>query len=104
MDTGRMARAIHDRISAECLKNGLAPLAWSSNLVRLAEHHSRDMAQHTLFGHTNPSGQEPEDRAVDAGMPVPADREPMSSETLERICCLPTAIRNTACIQAAKAR
>ncbi len=74
MDTERLARAIHDRISAERLKNGLAPLAWSSSLARLAEHHSRNMARQSFFGHTNPRGQEPEDRAVDAGMPVLADR------------------------------
>lgn len=74
LDPGRLARAIHDEIGALRLGGGLAPLAWSGSLARLAEHHSQDMARHPFFGHTNPRGQEPEDRALHAGMPVQETR------------------------------
>lgn len=74
LDTGSLARAIHKRIGDARLESGLAPLAWSGSLARLAKRHSQDMARRPFFGHTNPSGQEPEDRALSAGMPVRENR------------------------------
>ena len=68
LDTEMLARAIHTRVNEVRVTHGLAPLAWADRLAEVALAHSRDMAGHPFFGHTNPRGQEPGDRARKAGL------------------------------------
>jgi uncharacterized protein YkwD len=49
------------------LQNGCAPLNISPELSTAARAHSQDMATHDYFDHTSLSGQEPEQRAEQAG-------------------------------------
>ena len=42
-------------------------LSWDSALADIARHHSREMAEHRYFNHTNRAGQSPTDRGRAAG-------------------------------------
>ena len=48
--------------------NGLLPLAWDSELCRLARQHSEDMGDRGFFDHETPEGLFPKDRARAAGL------------------------------------
>lgn len=69
-DTAALARAIHAEVNAVRLEHDLLPLEWAGRLAEVALAHSRDMADHAFFGHTNLRGQAPGDRARQAGLPV----------------------------------
>ena len=52
----------------ERLANGLPPLAWDSDLCRLAREHSHAMGGRGFFDHETPEGLLPKDRARAAGV------------------------------------
>jgi hypothetical protein len=56
-------------INVERENRGLHPLCWNDQLFAAARGHSEDMAANGFFDHENPDGQDPTDRAVDAGYP-----------------------------------
>ena len=67
LDSNELARVIHDKVNGRRKQHGLHPLVWSEKLLHIAMLHSKDMAQHSYFGHTNLQGMEPSDRACDVG-------------------------------------
>lgn len=56
------AREMLQSINREREANGLAPLNWSDQLTRSAQHHSDDMATHWFTGHSGSDGTHPVDR------------------------------------------
>ena len=60
--------AVSDIVNKERVKAGCSPLTASSALSDLARAHSKDMAARGFFGHTNPDGETPWDRADKAGV------------------------------------
>ena len=50
------------------VKNGLAPLAWDSELCRMARIHSENMARRNFFSHQTPEGLGLKQRARSAGI------------------------------------
>jgi hypothetical protein len=52
-------------------ENGLAPLSFSTNLTRAAAYHSENMGNQRFFGHDDPAGRSPEDRARQCGYAFP---------------------------------
>jgi len=71
LDTEELAWVIHLKVNDLRQDHGLTALAWAEDLKHLALDHSRDMAEHPFFGHTNPRGLAPTDRACDAGLCPP---------------------------------
>lgn len=65
--TDTLARAVHRRVNEVRGERGLPLLAWSEPLAEIARDHSRDMAAHVYFSHTNSRGEDPSDRAARAG-------------------------------------
>jgi uncharacterized repeat protein (TIGR01451 family) len=57
-----LAQGMLQAINAEREANGLAPLSWSDQLVRSAQHHTDDMAAHWFTGHIGSNGSRPVDR------------------------------------------
>ncbi|OYP20088.1 hypothetical protein CFC35_12115 [Streptomyces sp. FBKL.4005] len=55
-------------VNEERAKVGCSPLAANSSLTKLAESFSDDMAARGFFGHTDPDGRSPWDRAAAAGI------------------------------------
>jgi uncharacterized protein YkwD len=55
-------------VNDERAKAGLGALSANSSLTRLAEAFSDDMATRGFFGHTDPGGRSPWDRAAAAGV------------------------------------
>lgn len=49
-------------LNADRTKNGLAPLAYSTQLTKLAEDYAADMINRQFFAHNNPEGLTPFDR------------------------------------------
>ena len=66
---------IHRLINIERANHGLAPLQLSSELSRVAESHSQDMASKDYFSHTSPEGLSPFDRIKGAGISYGAAAE-----------------------------
>ena len=54
--------------NAERVGRGLEPLAWSDPLARVAQSHSRDMADHAFFDHHSPNTGSLRDRLQTAGI------------------------------------
>ena len=52
-----LAQRIHAQINMERKKHGLTALAWSNDLSRIAEKHSRDMLSRNYLSHDSPEGQ-----------------------------------------------
>jgi uncharacterized protein YkwD len=50
------------------VENGLAPLAWDSELCRMARAHSERMALQGFFGHETPDGLQLKERAHSSGI------------------------------------
>lgn len=67
LDEQALARAVHERVNQARIERGLPALDWNSRLARIARNHSADMASENFFGHVNRQGQEPTDRAREAG-------------------------------------
>jgi uncharacterized protein YkwD len=59
---------IFDLANAARAARGLSPFVWNDQVARVARVHSEDMQASGYFEHTNPAGQEPWDRAVQAGI------------------------------------
>ena len=57
-----LEQAILQAINAEREANGMAPLTWSVELSRSAQHHSDDMAAYGFTGHYGSDGTRPIDR------------------------------------------
>ncbi|MDE0104465.1 MAG: CAP domain-containing protein [Bryobacterales bacterium] len=57
-----MAHEIHERINAERIRRGLAPLRWDEATVAIAAAHSRNMADNMFFAHRDPRGRKARDR------------------------------------------
>ncbi|MGW0844011.1 CAP domain-containing protein [Streptomyces sp. NPDC002787] len=55
-------------VNEERAKAGCSPVAANSDLAKLAEAFSEDMALRGFFDHTNPDGQDPWDRATALGI------------------------------------
>ena len=55
-------------VNDERAKAGCGALSANSSLTRLAEAFSADMAAKGFFGHTDPAGRSPWDRAAAAGV------------------------------------
>ena len=72
VNRARMDVSEESQLQGEGLASGIpnqdqAPLAVVHNLSDAARDHSQDMDDRQFFDHTNPDGDEPWDRAVDAG-------------------------------------
>jgi len=67
-DRASLERAIHDRVNRVRAQHNLSRLTWTDSLRRLARMHSRDMADRNFFAHTNPSGEDVNDRAQSIGL------------------------------------
>ena len=61
-------RLVFELTNQERMSNGLLPLAWDSELCRLARQHSEDMGGRGYFDHETPEGLLPRDRARAAGL------------------------------------
>jgi uncharacterized protein YkwD len=59
-------------INVERENRGLHPLCWNDQLFTAARGHSEDMATNGFFSHENLDGEDPTDRAAEAGYPGPA--------------------------------
>nr|WP_229851763.1 CAP domain-containing protein [Streptomyces albospinus] len=69
-DTGASAAAqVLSLVNQQRAQAGCSPVADSSQLDGLAQHFSEDMAQRGFFGHTDPDGHTPWDRARILGIP-----------------------------------
>ncbi|WP_406145698.1 CAP domain-containing protein [Streptomyces sp. NBC_01012] len=60
--------AVLDLVNQERAKVGCSPVTRSSSLTALAQDFSEDMAARDFFGHTDPDGATPWDRAEAAGV------------------------------------
>lgn len=62
-----LERRAFDAVNAERARYGLPPLAWDSDLLRMARLHSEKMARLNFFDHEGPDGDLPE-RARTSGV------------------------------------
>lgn len=60
--------AVLDLVNQERAKVGCSPVTTSASLTALAQDFSEDMAARDFFGHTDPDGATPWDRAAAAGV------------------------------------
>ncbi|UUU25172.1 CAP domain-containing protein [Streptomyces sp. DSM 40750] len=60
--------AVLQLVNEERAKAGCSPVAANSDLAKLAESFSEDMALRGFFDHTNPDGEDPWDRAATLGI------------------------------------
>lgn len=67
LDAASLARETFRLVNRERVNAGLAPLAWSDTLARVAEVHSADMARRRYFAHESPEGHSVNDRAARFG-------------------------------------
>lgn len=58
VETTDLARRLHAQINKVRKKHGLAALAWSDALTRIAVKHSRDMANRNYLSHDSPEGKD----------------------------------------------
>ena len=65
-----LEQRIHQLINFERKANDRSPLEWDSELGKLAQAHSEDMAKRKYFKHVNPEGLTPMKRAEAAGYKV----------------------------------
>lgn len=56
-DRAKCAQLIHEKVNDERQQNGIAPLSYDDQLESDALQHSRDMAEHEFFGHSDPEGR-----------------------------------------------
>ncbi len=62
-----LERQIHRQVNRVRQEHGLSPLASDELLTAIARKHSRDMASHHFFSHTNLQGEGPVERAGNLG-------------------------------------
>lgn len=60
-------QALFDALNAYRIENDLAPLVYSTTLETAADAMVADLYERNFFSHTNPDGDGPGDRALDAG-------------------------------------
>lgn len=60
-------QAMFDALNNYRASKGLATLSYSKVLEKAANAHAKDMYDRNFFDHTNPDGDGPADRAIDAG-------------------------------------
>jgi uncharacterized protein YkwD len=62
-DTNAIERRAFEQTNQARVENGLAPLAWDSELCRMARAHSERMALQGFFSHETPEGSQLKERA-----------------------------------------
>ena len=60
-------QAMLEAVNSYRILNGLRPLGYSKRLELAANEHAQDLWARSFFDHVNPDGQDPSDRALDAG-------------------------------------
>ncbi|GAB5521152.1 MAG: hypothetical protein RhofKO_34030 [Rhodothermales bacterium] len=68
-----LEQAIHAEVNRVRSDHGQGSLRWLPPLQTVSVEHSRHMAEAPFFGHTNPQGEDPSDRAARHGV-VPVER------------------------------
>lgn len=63
--------------------NRAPSVQWNEDLWEVAVAHSRDMCARDFFGHVNPDGKSPQDRARDAGLTYPVGENIVSSSDVD---------------------
>jgi len=58
VEAADLAKRLHAQINKERKRHGLAALAWSDALSRIAVKHSRDMANRNYLSHYSPEGND----------------------------------------------
>jgi uncharacterized protein YkwD len=61
-------QVLEDLVNDHRASVGCQPLTWISEMARVAQEHSEDMARRNFFDHTNPDGLTPFDRMERAGL------------------------------------
>jgi uncharacterized protein YkwD len=61
-------RVVADLVNEHRREKGCKPLTWLSPVAAVAQDHSRDMAIHKFFSHTNQFGESPFQRLARAGI------------------------------------
>lgn len=59
---------VFELVNEERVKNGRAPLTWTDQVADIARYHSSNMAQRYFFGHEDPDGRRPSNRANFLGL------------------------------------
>ena len=62
-EANSIERRAFERTNLARIENGLAPLTWDAELLRLARAHSERMAEQKFFSHETPEGLQLRDRA-----------------------------------------
>jgi uncharacterized protein YkwD len=60
-------RELFDALNNYRIASGLRPLFYSQTLEKAADHEAQDLWVRNFFSHSNPDGQGPGDRALEAG-------------------------------------
>ncbi|MEM1093179.1 MAG: CAP domain-containing protein [Bacteroidota bacterium] len=63
-----LEQALHEAVNTVRQEQGYPPLQWTPALRDVAAEHSYHMAEAPFFGHTNPQGENPSDRAARHGL------------------------------------
>lgn len=66
-DDAKIVMLVHEKVNSERQSRGMGTLAWDSNLAKIAETHSLDMATRGFFDHDSPDGKGPDERSQEAG-------------------------------------
>jgi uncharacterized protein YkwD len=80
-------RRMFEALNAERVRQGLTPVAWSSELGKAAALHSADMARNDYLEHESLDGSSPQDRAARQGYKVPSGNGWM---VIEAISAMPS--------------
>lgn len=67
-DANAIERKAFEQTNQARIENGLAPLAWDSELCAMARAHSERMAQQKFFSHESPDGLQLKERAHLSGI------------------------------------
>lgn len=67
-DANAIERKAFEQTNQARIENGLAPLAWDSELCAMARAHSEKMAQQKFFSHESPDGLQLKERAHLSGI------------------------------------
>jgi uncharacterized protein YkwD len=80
---GELRAKLLQLTNAERAKVGLAPLALDDKLNQVAQYHSDDMAKRGFFGHGNPDGLGPQERAAKFGFTAPVGENIAAAQSVE---------------------
>lgn len=70
-----LEQLVLELVNKERVAEGAKPLVWDDSLAEVAKMHSRDMAEHNFFEHTNLDGKSPFDRMREHGISYGAAAE-----------------------------